>query len=377
MTVGPQPLKRTPLYQAHCELNARLVDFAGWEMPVEYSGLVEEHLAVRRAAGLFDVSHMGEFLLEGDGALALLQWVTPNDVSRLSIGQAQYSALTTEGGCFVDDLLLYRLAESRYLMIVNAANIDKDFEAIRSHRRGKVEIRDASEEYALLALQGPRAADILSPLTECDLETIRYYWFLEAEVAGEPTVVSRTGYTGEDGFELLVASRHGKTLWQELLHAGQRQGLKPVGLGARDTLRLEARMALYGNDIDEQHTVLEADLGWIVKFDKGDFVGRDALLRQKQEGVPRKLVGFEMVDRGIPRRGYPVFVDGTESEAVTSGTFAPHLRKSIGLAYLPASAARMGKEFEVGIRGRRARARVVPTPFYKRPKRGPARGRRE
>lgn len=360
-------LKHTPLHSLHRELGGRLVDFAGWEMPVEFEGVLEEHKTVRGKAGLFDVSHMGEFFFSG-AAEPLLQRLTPNDVSKLAIGQAHYSALTTEKGSFIDDVLVYRLDEGRFMMVVNAANIDKDFSWIQSHAKGDVELRNATEDYALLALQGPESVAILDPLTDVELTALKYYRFAEGKVLGEAATVSRTGYTGEDGFEIMVPAEKAEKVAKELLEKGRERGLKPVGLAARDTLRLEAAMALYGNDIDEDHTVLEADLGWIIKWQKGDFIGREALLRQKEGGVSRRLVGFEMVDRGIARHGYPVFVNGKPSETVTSGTYAPHLEKSIGLAYLPIDSCQEGSELEVEIRGRRAKARVVPTPFYKRDK---------
>ena len=367
MTSHPLP-NRTPLHALHKEQGARMVDFAGWDMPVSFAGIVEEHLTVRERAGLFDVSHMGEFLIEGKDAEALLQRLTPNNVSRLADGQAQYSALTTETGCFVDDVLVYRRGEQRYLMVVNAANIEKDFEWIESRAEGDLELTNASDDYALLALQGPRSAEILQPLTDVDLTDIKYYRFAYGEVLGEKAMVSRTGYTGESGFEVMVAPELAEKTARGLLEKGAEHGLAPIGLAARDTLRLEAKMALYGNDIDDEHTVLEADLGWIVKFKKGDFVGRDALEQQKERGIGRKLVGFEMVDRGIARHGYPVFVDSEAVGSVTSGSHAPYLKKSIGLTYLPIAACSDGTEFEIEIRGRRATARVVPTPFYKREK---------
>ena len=362
------PPHRTPLYPVHRELNARLVDFAGWEMPVDYGAVVAEHLAVRNAAGLFDVSHMGEFLFEGSGALELLQRLTPNDVSRLTVGKAHYSALTTPEGCFIDDLIISRTGDSSYLAIVNAANIQTDFDWIESHRRGEGEVKNVSDDFGLIALQGPRALEILSTLTPQRLDELKYYNFVGGQVAGQDVTIFRTGYTGEDGFELLVPAEHAEAVWRKTMEAGQSFGLKPAGLGARDTLRLEAKMALYGNDIDEDHTVLEADLGWMIKFGKGDFLGREVLARQKKEGVSRKLVGFEMVDRGIARKGYPVFVDGAAAGTVTSGSFAPYLKKAIGLCYLSPSAWADGTELEIEIRGRRARAQVVPTPFYKRKK---------
>jgi aminomethyltransferase len=364
-------LKKTPLNSIHHELGARLVDFAGWEMPVDYGAVVAEHLAVRTAAGLFDVSHMGELLVEGAGALGLLQRLTPNDVSRLAVGQAQYTALTTPEGCFVDDLIIYRLGDSSYLAVVNAANIEKDLEWIESHRRGEGEVTNVSDRYALIALQGPCAPDILGTVTTAGLEgleSLKSYHFIRGDVAGLEAIICRTGYTGEDGFELLIHSESAEAIWRRIMEAGAAHGLRPAGLGARDTLRLEAKMALYGNDIDEEHTVLEADLAWLVKLDKGDFIGRGVLARQDEEGIGRKLVGFEMSDRGIARSGYPVLVGGKVETEVTSGSFAPYLRKAIGLCYLPPSAWSPGSEIEIDLRGRSAKARVVPTPFYKRKK---------
>ncbi len=366
MATSDSHLKRTPLYALHRELGARMTDFAGYEMPVEFGGVVEEHLTVRTKAGLFDVSHMGEFLVAGAEAEAFLQKLTPNDVSRLAIGQAQYSALTTEKGAFVDDLLISRTGESSFLVVVNASNVEKDFAWMDSRRPSGATLANASDDYALLALQGPSSEAILRPLIDVDLGAMKYYRFAQGRVLGEAATVSRTGYTGEDGFEILIEAGAAEKVARGLLERGAAQGIVPIGLAARDTLRLEAKMALYGNDIDEDHTVLEADLEWIVKWQKGDFVGREALARQKEKGVPRKLVGFEMVDRGIARHGYPVFVSGTPSDTVTSGSFAPFLKKNIGLAYLPAASAAPGSEIEIEIRGRRAKAVVVLTPFYKR-----------
>jgi len=368
MSESGQTLKRTSIYPLHKELGGKLVDFAGWEMPVSFAGVVEEHFTVRRSAGLFDVSHMGEFEVEGPDAETVLQGLTPNDVSRLADGQAHYSALTTESGCFVDDILVYKKQDERYLVVANAANIEKDFEWIASRAEGDVQLRDVSENFALLALQGPKAKAILAPLTDVDIEQMKYYRFAYGQVLGEPAMVSRTGYTGEDGFEVMVATELGEKIARGLLENGKSDGLAPIGLAARDTLRLEAKMALYGNDIDDQHSVLEADLGWIVKWKKGDFLGRDALASQKENGLSRKLVGFEMVDRGIARRGYACLVDGESVSSVTSGSVAPFLEKNIGLTYLPIAACEVGTEFAVEIRGRHAKARVVPTPFYKREK---------
>ena len=363
---APASLKRTPLYDLHRELGAKLIDFGGWEMPVQYAGILEEHRAVRERVGIFDVSHMGELEVSGGDALATLQWLTPNDVARLTDGRCHYTAFLTERGTFVDDLLVYRKAADSYLLVVNASNTPKDFEWARAHSRG-ASVEDASDRYALIAVQGPRAESLLSRAAEADPSPLPYYAFLETSVFGSSALVSRTGYTGEDGFEIYLAPENAESVYRGLLDAGREDGAAPCGLGARDTLRLEARMALYGNDIDDTVTPWEADLGWIVKMKKGDFLGRDALERQKAEGVPRKLVGFEMVDRGIARHGHPARTAHGEG-VVTSGTHSPTLGKPIGLAMLPVAAAGIGSEFTVDIRGRDAKARVVPTPFYKRAK---------
>jgi glycine cleavage system T protein (aminomethyltransferase) len=363
----PGTLRRTPLSAVHRELGAKMVPFGGWEMPVEYSGLIGEHMAVRQAAGLFDVSHMGEIEVEGPGAF--LQRVTSNSVARLVDGQAQYSALPLPSGAPVDDVIVYRRSPERYLLVVNAGNIEKDLDWLAGQHPAGCAVNDRSDDHALLALQGPRSQAILQGLTSLDLPSLRYYHFREGEVAGHPTLVSRTGYTGEDGFEIFVAPDRAAALWTSLQEAGREQGLLPAGLGARDTLRLEARMCLYGNDMDETTTLIEAGLGWIVSLDeaKGDFVGRTVLEAQKKNGAPRKLVGFEVVGRGIARHGYAVHLGEETAGVVTSGTYAPFLQKSIGLCYLPSARAGLGTEFDVDVRGRRVPARVVPTPFYKRP----------
>ena len=368
MTEPTGPLRKTPLNAIHRQIGARMVPFGGWDMPVQYAGILEEHRAVRAKAGLFDVSHMGEIELEGPDALEAAQYLISNDVETLQVGQVRYAALCTEAGTFVDDVTVARLAEGRFLFTVNASNIDKDLAWIRGHARGRVTVRDKSEETGLLALQGPAAASILQPLTPLQLGAIRYYWFARGKVLGLDAVCSRTGYTGEDGFELYLRSEQAAAVWEGLLEAGKTHGLRPCGLGARDTLRLEAKMALYGNDIDEEHTVLEADLGWIVKFNKGDFIGRSALATQQAEGVRRKLVGFEMVGRGIPRHGYTLAKAGAPIGQVTSGGMAPWLNKPIGLGYVAAEHAPIGTEFDVVIRGQPIPARVVPTPFYRRPR---------
>jgi aminomethyltransferase len=363
-------LRETPLHTVHLESGAKMMPFSGFDMPVEYSGLIAEHQAVRRAAGLFDVSHMGQFEVKGAGALAFLQRVTANDVAKLVDGQAQYSALPLPTGCPVDDVIVYRRAPDRFLVVVNAANLAKDWEWLKSQSPAGCTLEDLSEAYALIALQGPKAERVLQPLTPIDLKTIGFYRFAEGQVAGHDAIVARTGYTGEDGFELFVSPQAAPDVWRRLVEAGGPQGLLPAGLGARDTLRLEARMLLYGNDMDETTTLVEAGLGWTLSFDeaKGDWNGRSLLLEQKTKGAPRKLVGFETTERGIPRHGYPVFVADQPSGTVTSGSYAPFLQKSIGLAYLPRESSGAGTELAVEIRGRRIGAKVVPTPFYKRPR---------
>ncbi len=347
-----------------------MVPFGGWDMPVEYSGLIAEHTAVRTAAGLFDVSHMGQFEVEGEGALAFLQRTTANNVAKLVDGQAQYSALPMPTGCPVDDIIVYRRSERRYLVVVNAANIEKDWNWLLAQKPSGCGLHDLSDQFALLALQGPKAEAILQGLTPIDLKQVGFYRFAEGTVNGAGAIVARTGYTGEDGFEVFVAPEVASALWRRIVEAGQPHGLLAAGLGARDTLRLEARMMLYGNDMDETTTLIEAGLGWIVSLDdtKGDFNGRAVLAGQKANGAPRKLVGFEMTERGIPRHGYPVILGDESQGAVTSGTYAPFLKKSIGLCYLPAARSGVGTELAVEIRGRRTAARVVATPFYKRPR---------
>jgi len=364
----PGTLKKTPLNATHRSLGARMVEFGGWDMPVEYSGIVDEHLAVRTRAGLFDVSHMGQIEIAGRDALAGVQQITSNDASRLANGQAQYSALTTPEGTFVDDVLTYRLSNEHFMLVVNAGNIVKDFTWIAEHVKGVGDAAavNTSSRYALIALQGPAARDVLQTLTGVNLSDIKYYWFTTGEVAGVRGTISRTGYTGEDGFEVFVPPSGAERVWNAILQAGQPAGVVPAGLGARDTLRLEAAMRLFGNDIDETTTVLEADLGWIVGWKKDGFIGADVLRRQKQDGVQRKLVGFEVLDRAIARHGYDAYIDGQKAGVVTSGTQTPFLKKAIGMAYLPSDRTAAGTAFEVDVRGRRVRAEVVPMPFYKR-----------
>jgi aminomethyltransferase len=343
-----------------------MVPFAGWDLPVQYSGVMEEHRAVRSAAGLFDVSHMGEVRVAGAGAEEFLQHLTPNDVSRLAPGRAHYSALLTPAGTYVDDLLVYRLAADEFLLVVNAANAVTDREWIVERAPDGVTVEDVSDDFALLALQGPAAAAILQPLTAVALEGVRYYAFERGEVGGADCLVSRTGYSGEDGFELYVAPDLAPGLWDTLLGAGREHGLVPAGLGARDTLRLEAGMALYGHELDRETNAWEAGLGWTVKLDSGDFVGRGALLAARAAGPAKKLVGFEMRSRGIARDGCLAYDGETEIGRVTSGTFSPTLERALGMAYLTPERAAVGTPFSIDVRGRRLDAEVVALPFYKR-----------
>jgi len=358
--------RRTPLFEAHKRHGGKLVEFAGWELPVQYSGVIDEHKAVREAAGLFDVSHMGEVWILGEGALDAVNELVTNDIHKIVDGQAMYCGLLNERGGFVDDLIVYRFSPTKILICVNASNADKDYAWMRDHARKGVQVVDESAEWAQLALQGPKAMAILQKLTKHDLSSIKFFHFAEIEVAGRKVIAARTGYTGEDGFEIFVKPADAEHLWEEILAAGKPEGIKPAGLGARDSLRTEAKLALYGNDIDDDHTPLEAGLGWIVKWDKGHFIGKDALEKQKAEGVKRKLVGFTLTERGIPRHGYPVLKDGKAVGEVTSGTQSPTLNLPIGLAYVPAELAAEGSTFDVEIRGKPVAAKVIKTPFYKR-----------
>ena len=360
-----EPLRRTPLHGEHVLLDGKIVPFAGFEMPVQYpTGITAEHRAVRTAAGLFDVSHMGEFLVRGPQALDLVQRATVNDASRISVGQAQYSAMCLESGGVVDDLLVYRF-DDHYMLVVNASNIEKDWRWITQHEGDlEVEVEDASDRTALLALQGPVAREIVRPLASVDVDAIGYYRFAEGEVAGAPAVISGTGYTGEDGFELYVGAGDAVQLWQALLEAGRERGLVAAGLGARDSLRLEMGYALYGNDLDEEHTPLESGLGWVTKLDKGDFVGREALLAQKQAGVRRRLAGLRLAGRGFPRPGYDILDDGECVGIVTSGTVSPTLGTGIALAYVPTERSKPGTALQVDARGRAVDAVVQRPPFY-------------
>lgn len=347
-----------------------MVDFGGWEMPVQYSGILDEHRAVRNAVGLFDVSHMGEIEVRGVEAAQLVDFVATNHAAKLKPGQAHYSGLLYETGGFVDDILVHKVDEHHFFLCVNASNQEKDYEHIRTHNRFRAEVEFASGNYAQLAIQGPAALGVLQKLARVDLASIRYYWFADGEVAGIAARIARTGYTGEDGFEVYVAPEHAPRVWAEILAAGKEAGIKPCGLGARNTLRLEAKMALYGHEIDASINPFEADLGWIVKMDKGEFVGRSALEKALQTGISRKLAGFEMQGRGIGRDGYEVLIDGKAAGWVTSGGPAPTLGKNVGLCYLPAERATPGVAVQIACRDTAVEAVTVPTPFYKRPKAG-------
>ena len=358
-------LKRTPLYDEHVRLGGKIVAFAGFEMPVHYStGIVAEHRAVREACGLFDVSHMGEFVVRGPQALDLVQRISVNDASCIEVGQAQYSAMCLESGCVIDDLLIYRFRD-RYMLVANASNLAKDWAWVSRHAEDfDVDIEDASDETALLALQGPSAREVLRPLASFDIDAVEYYRFAEGEVAGVPAVISGTGYTGEDGFELYVSAGEATSVWGALLEAGTDVGVIPAGLGARDSLRLEVGYALYGNDLDEEHTTLESGLGWVTKLDKGDFIGREALAAQKEAGVERRLVGMRLTGKAFPRPGYDVVSVGDVVGSVTSGTVSPTLGYGIALGYVPADLSNADTELQIDARGRLVGAVVQRPPFY-------------
>ncbi len=343
-----------------------MAEFGGWDMPIEYGGISQEHLAVRTAAGLFDISHMGEILIEGPQSLDLIQKVTCNDASRLKDGQIQYSALLHPEGTFVDDILVHRFGPDRYFLCVNASNADKDYNWIHGQNRFDATVTNASDRYTQLALQGPKALQIVQPLVNVDLGSVRYYWLRHGQIQGVDCLITRTGYTGEDGFELYFAPEYSEQIWNLLFEAGAKDGLVAVGLGARNTLRLEAKMALYGHEISDQTTPWEADLAWVVKFEKGDFIGKEALLKQREAGIQRKLVGFEMTGKGIGRDGYGVFIGGQQAGFVTSGGPSPSLKKNIGLAYVPVIHSGLGTELNIQVRSQMVTAAIVKTPFYTR-----------
>jgi aminomethyltransferase len=363
-------LKRTPLFSVYAEYGAKTIDFGGWELPVQFSSIKEEHEAVRTRAGLFDVSHMGEIEVKGKDSLIFLQKVMTNDVAKLTDGRAQYSLMCYENGGTVDDLLIYKKADDHYLLVVNAANTDKDFDWLKEHLFGDVQVTNISEQIAQLALQGPLAEKVLQKLTETDLSEIKFFGFKEdVDLQGVKALVSRTGYTGEDGFEIYCHSEDAVTLWHAILEDGKEEGVLPCGLGARDTLRFEATLPLYGQELSKDITPLEAGLGFAVKTNKEvDFIGKEVLKKQKEEGTLRKLVGIEMIDKGIPRHGYRVFAGEAEIGFVTTGTQSPTLKKNIGLALIKTEFANLDTEVYVEIRGKRLKAKVVATPFYKRAK---------
>ncbi len=373
LEAAPEPLKRTALNAIHRAHGAKMVDFGGWDMPVQYSGLVDEHHTVRRAVGLFDVSHMGEIDVKGPQALDLVEHISSNWAAKLQTGQIHYSGLLYETGGFVDDILVHKVADDHFFICVNAGNQEKDFAHIQEQNRFDATVELTSDRYTQVAIQGPRALETLQKLTKTALAEIKYYWFTDGEVAGTPARIARTGYTGEDGFEIYFAPSESSRIWRALLVAGEEFGIKPAGLGARNTLRLEAKMALYGHEIDATITPLEADLAWIVKFDKPEFVGRAALVSQKERGLTRKLVGFEMVGRGIGRDGYEAQIKGVKAGWVTSGSPSPTLSaagtpRNIGLCYLPADFGTVGTQFEILVRNQAVEAVVAATPFYKRGK---------
>jgi aminomethyltransferase len=372
MSIATADLRRTALCDVHCQLNGKMVEFGGWHMPVQYAGVLKEHTAVRTAVGLFDVSHMGEIEIRGQDAAALTDFVSTNNAGKLKVGQAHYSALLYEHGGFVDDILVHKVADDHFFICVNASNQWKDFEHIEAMRQKAgftAEVDFASERYAQLAVQGPLALQTLQKLTATDLSAIKYYWFTDGSVADVPGRIARTGYTGEDGFEVYIAPEFATKVWFELLSAGEEFGIEPCGLGARNTLRLEAKMALYGHEITATTNPFEADLGWIVKLDKpSDFVGREALEKVQAQGITRKLTGFAMRGRGIGRDGYEVLVGGQPAGWVTSGGPSPTTNANIGLCYLPVEHSEPGVEIQVMIRNTPVDAVTVPTPFYKRQK---------
>src|ERR1700677_1012052 len=360
-------LRKTALNSVHRRLGAKMVNFGGWDMRLEYSGIIAEHQAVRTRAGLFDVSHMGEVEIRGPGALQLVQWVSCNNAAKLNVGQAHYSGLMTSRGTFVDDLLVHKFSDTHYLLCVNAGNQDDDFQHIVANNQFDAEVENSGSRYSQLAIQGPRARDFRQKLTPSPLHSIRYYHFAFGKVGGIDCLIARTGYTGEDGFEIYFATAHSLNLWSALQQAGESVGMIPCGLGARNTLRLEAGMCLYGHEIDDTTTPWEAGLAWICKMEKAPFLGSDALAAQKKAGVPRKLVGFEMLDKRIGRDGYPVEAAGKQVGRVPSGCSSPTLKKNIGMAYVPPSLTAVGADLEIDIRAQKAAARVIPLPFYKRP----------
>ncbi|MFD1705388.1 glycine cleavage system aminomethyltransferase GcvT [Siminovitchia sediminis] len=364
-------LKKTPLHPLYKESGAKTIDFGGWDMPVQFSGIKDEHEAVRTKAGIFDVSHMGEMVIKGRDSLSFLQKMMTNDFSRLKDGDAMYTAMCYENGGTVDDLLVYRFSEEEYFLVVNAANTEKDYDWLQEHASGDVNIENVSDQYGLIAIQGPKAQDILQKVTEnTDLSEIRFFKFKRnVDLDGAKALISRTGYTGEDGFEIYCQAIDSVKIWKRLLEAGKEEGMVPCGLGARDTLRFEAGLPLYGQELSSEISPLEAGLGFAVKLNKeADFIGKETLRKQKEQGVERKLAGIEMIDRGIPRTGYRVFSGNEEIGYITSGTQSPTLKKNIGWALIKSDYNHEGSEVEVEVRKKRLKAKIIQTPFYKRPK---------
>lgn len=359
-------MKKTPLCMVHEDLGAKMVDFAGWYMPVQYTSIIEEHNHVRTKCGMFDLYHMGEFWLTGPAALVNLQRIVTQDIEALSDRQIAYTPMCRPDGTIIDDLLVYRYTRNEYMLVVNASNEEKDYEWIKDRLYGNVNLENVSAKTGLIAIQGPDAEKVLQKLTRQRLKAVKFYWFTEGKVSNVDCIISRTGYTGEDGFELYFDSEHSEYLWNALMEAGKEYDIKPIGLGARDTLRLEARLMLYGNDINDTTTPIEANLGWTVKFAKGEFNGCNVMKEQKEKGTERILVGFEMGKGPAPRHGYDIMKDGKKVGEVTSGTMSPTLKKNIGLGYVPVSLKEIGSKFEVSIRGKGYEATVIETPFYKR-----------
>lgn len=356
--------KKTAVYEEHVKLGAKIVEFAGYLMPIQYAGIMQEHKRVRSTVGIFDVSHMGEFIFSGPGAEEFLQKMTINNVTKLSLGQAQYSALCYDDGGIVDDLLLYKF-DDHFFMVVNASNLEKDWDWLKQHKPENVTMENISDQITLLAVQGPKSRELLQKLTTVDLSEIKFYHFEEGEVADSKMIISRTGYTGELGFELYMENQYGVKLWQTILETGNEFEIEPIGLGARDTLRLEMKYCLYGNDIDQTTNPYEAGLGWITKLKKGDFNCKEALVKIKEEGIKRKLIGFKMTEKAFPRHDYPIFKNSQQIGHVTSGTFSPMINVGIGLGYVQSEFSDIGTELEIEIRKKMEPAVVVETPFYK------------
>ena len=362
-------LKKTSLFEIHKKLGAKIIEFGPWLMPLYYTSIIEEHNTVRNKVGLFDVSHMGEFSIRGKDALAFVQRLITNDASLLNDNQVLYTPVCNDKGTIIDDLLVYKFSDQHFMLVVNAANIEKDYRWVEEVGRKfnqDVILKDISDETSLLALQGPKAEEVLQKITDLDLSKVRYCWLQEGRVEEIQAIISRTGYTGENGFEIYLKPEHAIKVWNRLLEAGKTEEIKPVGLGARDTLRLECAMLLYGNDMDETRTPLETNIAWTVKFNKEDFIGKEALLKQKEEGIKEKLIGFELIERGVPRHNYPILKDKERIGTVTSGSFSPTLKKGIGLGYVKTDFAQAGSEIQIQIREKLVKAQVVKTPFYRR-----------